>query len=150
MTLGRPGECRLHHVGYLTVDLQRAVQQFSSRFGYEVESEPIQDPVQTAIVQFVRLPGADHWLEFISPHGDNSKLARAAKDGVNLHHLCYEVDNIELMCSRLQEQGMFQLSKPVEAVAFSPRRIAWFMDRERFLVEIVEAGTGPLSCAKLI
>jgi methylmalonyl-CoA/ethylmalonyl-CoA epimerase len=140
---------RLHHIGYLTKDMTGAVSRFEERFGYRPVSEVIHDPLQTAWVRFLHLPGADHYLELVSPAGEGSKLAAAAAKGVTLHHLCYEVDNIEAAADRLRERQLLMVGTIAPAVAFGGRRIAWFMDADRLLCELVEAGEGPLSLATI-
>jgi len=140
----------LHHVGYLTADLPGAATHFRRTLGYSVESEAIEDRAQTARVQFLRQPGGRNWFELITPNGPGSKLSNALKRGEGLHHLCYEVTDIEAACARYRERACLMLSPPTQATAFPGRRIAWFMDRRRFLFELVESGPGPLSLAGLL
>jgi methylmalonyl-CoA/ethylmalonyl-CoA epimerase len=147
--LSLPGIAGLHHVGYLTGEITVAAEHFAGAFGYQIESKIIDDPIQTARVQFLRQPGATSWLELISPLGPSSKLANALAKGITLHHLCYEVSGLDACCERLRERGFLMLGPPVPAVAFDGRRIVWFMDRMRFLFELVEEGAPPLSLLHL-
>jgi methylmalonyl-CoA/ethylmalonyl-CoA epimerase len=139
----------LHHVGMLVTDIQTEVEKWVSRFGYAVETPIIEDPTQTALVQFLRQPGAQHWLELVAPNGPKSKLSAALRKGAGLHHVCFEADDIEGACRHLREQAMFMISRPVPAVAFGGRGVCWFMDRAGLLVELVGAGDGPLSLASI-
>lgn len=136
---------RLHHIGHLVKDIPAAAKILVENYGYRIESGVIEDPVQTAFVQFMRLPGATNWLELVSPNGENSKLKATLAKGCGLHHVCYEVDGIETVCAQFSTRKMMILSPPVPAVAFGGRRIAWFMDHTRMLVELVESGDGPLT-----
>ena len=129
----------LHHLGILVQDLAAAVSDFESRLGYRVESEVIEDPVQTAYVQFLRQPQTILWLELITPNGPDSKLINALRKGGGLHHLCYEVSDISQAGEHLRDRAMLLLSEPVPAVAFPGRRIAWFMDRAGLLIELLES-----------
>jgi methylmalonyl-CoA/ethylmalonyl-CoA epimerase len=131
---------RLHHIGYLVRNLEEA-KIFEDRFGYVIESPAVEDPVQTAFVQFIREPLSGSLIELIMPTGPESKLSRALANGRGLHHLCYEVDEIGKACAHLRDQGMLALSDPVPAVAFSGERIAWFMDRGAMLIELLEASS---------
>jgi len=140
---------RLHHVGILVPDLPRAVAEYADRFGCSVESQAIEDPAQTSVVQFLRLPGAPSWLELVTPNGPDSKLANALRKGGGLNHLCYEVADIAAACAHLRDRAMLSVGDPTPAVAFGGRRVAWLMDPSRLLVELVEAGPGPLSLASL-
>src|SRR5256885_17195747 len=79
-----------HHIGVLVKNIKKSASDMTSRLGYLIESEIIEDPIQTALVQFLRQPGASTWLELVSPCGETSKLTNALKKGGGLHHLCYE------------------------------------------------------------
>jgi methylmalonyl-CoA/ethylmalonyl-CoA epimerase len=140
---------RLHHIGHLVREIPAAADEFVKRFGYVIESSIIEDPVQTACVQFLRQPDADHWLELITPMGADSKLSKALTRGGGLHHLCYEVRELDQACEKLRTDGLLALGSPQPAAAFSGRRIVWFMDRTKLLVELVEGGPGELSLAGL-
>jgi methylmalonyl-CoA/ethylmalonyl-CoA epimerase len=135
---------RLHHVGHLVKDLAETAKRFVARFDYQIESAVIEDPVQTAYVQFLRLPNGRSWLELVMPNGRDSKLAGALARGGGLHHVCYEVDILAPACEGLRNDGMLLLGDPVPAVAFGGRPIAWLMDRTGTLVELLEDGPGPL------
>jgi len=139
----------LHHTGLLVKDVAQAAAHYVEVLGYRLESEPIDDPVQTARVQFLRLPGATHWLELVAPLGPESKLANALTKGGGLHHLCYEVADIVTATAHFRAAGCMVISEPVAAAAFPGRRIAWLMDRQRLLFELLEAGPGPLGLATL-
>jgi len=131
---------RLHHIGYLVGDLAEA-DVFRDRFGYVVEGEIVEDPVQTAFVRFIRDPRSASLIELVMPTGPESKLTRALAKGGGLHHLCYEVDDMNRACEHLRDQGMLALADPTPAVAFGAKRIAWFMDRGAMLIELVESGS---------
>lgn len=135
----------LHHIGYLVAEIDPGRADWVRRFGLEVESPVVEDPAQTALVQFLRAPGAPYWIELVAPNGPESKLSAALKGGGGLHHLCYEVEDIEAGGRHLRSTGMFPVSRPTPAVAFGGRRISWFLDARRLLIELVEAGReGPL------
>jgi len=140
---------KLHHYGVLVKDIGAAAHDFVKRLGYVIESEVIEDPVQTARVQFLRQPGTTSWLELVTPNGPDSKLTNALKKGGGPHHICYETDDLDRACENLRGQAMLVLSKPVPAKAFPGRRIAWVMDQSAILIELLERGEGPLSLASI-
>jgi methylmalonyl-CoA/ethylmalonyl-CoA epimerase len=142
-----PVPFNLHHVGILVKDIEAESANLGARFGYVVESPIIEDEVQTALVRFLRQPGAACWCELISPNGPGSKLAQALEQGGGLHHVCYEVDDMAAACAHLSATAMMMFRKPTPAVAFGGRPIAWFLGRNCQLVELVSSGDGPLSLA---
>ena len=136
---------RLHHIGLLVADVVAASASLVERFGYLRETPIIQDPVQTAFVTFLRLPGADHWTELVAPNGPGSVLAEALRRRRGgPHHLCFQVDDLSQACDRLRDRSMLLITEPVPAVVFGGRHIAWLIDEAGLLVELVESGPGPL------
>ncbi len=131
----------LHHIGIAVRDIEREVGRYVDNLGYEVVSQVIHDPVQTAYVCFLKLAGDPVYLELVAPDSEQSKLARALAQGGGLNHLCYVTADIGSRCVRMRKSGMFVIQEPVAAVAFPGRRIAWLMGRSRIPVELVEAGT---------
>jgi methylmalonyl-CoA/ethylmalonyl-CoA epimerase len=130
----------LHHVAVLVSDVRKAAAFYVERFGYEPKTDVIHDPTQSAYVQFFRLPTDRAYLELVSPDRSDSKLSNALKKGGGLNHVCYATDDIEGACSALRAAGAFLIARPVSAVAFKGRRIAWLMGPDRLLMELVERG----------
>lgn len=131
----------LHHVGVLVADLERASASYAGNFGYEIRSEIIDDPVQTASVRFLALPSSDTYLELIAPRGPDSVLRGGLAKGGGVHHLCFATDAMEAALAHLRAAGAVLIRPPAPAVAFRQRPIAWLMDRTETLVEVVEQGT---------
>jgi methylmalonyl-CoA/ethylmalonyl-CoA epimerase len=131
---------QLHHTGVLVRDIGKRAELYQRRFGYMVQSPVVHDPVQTAFVQFLKLPDDQAYLELISPDGPESKLANALRKGEGLHHLCYSTLDIDAECDRLKSEGLHLVSPPTAATAFEGRRIAWLMGADRVLLELVERG----------
>jgi methylmalonyl-CoA/ethylmalonyl-CoA epimerase len=132
----------LHHIGFLVGDIAKAAEIYTRRYGYEITSDVIHDPTQTAYVQFLRVPGDSVQLELVAPDGERSKLSNALRKGGGLNHLCYATNDIEAACRFLRAEQMMLLQAPVAAVAFPGRRIAWLMGADRTPIELVESGDG--------
>ena len=127
----------LHHIGILVKDINKSASEYS-KMGYEIVSKVIHDPTQTAFVQLLKLGEDSVYIELISPDGPSSKLSNQLKKGGGLNHLCYQTPSIEETFDKMRDKGLFGLHAPVEAVAFSGRRIAWLMGRDGIPVELVE------------
>jgi methylmalonyl-CoA/ethylmalonyl-CoA epimerase len=140
---GGPGYS-LHHVGHLVADIETAARHFQQACGYLLESDIIEDPLQSAYVQFLRLPQDTQWLELIAPNGPDSKLSRALQQGGGLHHLCYAVRDLDAACQSLRTRGCLMFAAPVPARAFPGRRIAWFRSAQKLLLELLETGGPPM------
>ena len=138
---------RLHHVGYATKEIETSVASYAARFGYEAATGVIHDPVQTALVQFLRLPGEATYLEFVAPDGPRSKLAGVTKRADGLHHLCYSAGALEDAISGLEANGLKLISDPRPAVALGGRRICWLFGADQLPIELVERRDEEDDCA---
>jgi methylmalonyl-CoA/ethylmalonyl-CoA epimerase len=138
---------KLHHVGYAAKVIEPLTEQYVLRFGYEICSNIIHDPLETALVQFLRLPGDQVYLEFFAPDGPESKVASAARRGTNLNHLCYTSDRLENAIAELEESGMRLISEPKKATAFEERRICWLIGDDGLRIELIERRDDEDQCA---
>jgi methylmalonyl-CoA/ethylmalonyl-CoA epimerase len=134
------GDFHTHHVGVLVKDVARALERYTSDLGYQIRSECFHDPVQTAFVQFLALPGDSALLELVAPDGPESRLAIALKKNGGIHHICYSVPSIQNAVAALRDRRYTVISSPQPAIAFAGRQIAWLMNRDHLLVELVERG----------
>jgi methylmalonyl-CoA/ethylmalonyl-CoA epimerase len=131
---------RTHHVGVLVKDVPKALKSYTNDLGYEVRSALFHDPIQTAFVQFLALPGDSVLLELVAPDGPESRLTNGLKKGGGINHICYAVPAIEEAILHFGDHGFMSIHPPQPAVAFNGRRIAWLMNRDHLLVELVEQG----------
>ena len=130
----------LHHVGIAVSNVASATELYVRRFGYAIASPVIHDPTQTALVQFLKLPGETSFLELVAPDSPASKLSAVVAKGGGLNHLCYSVMDIDAAVDHLRSTGMVTICEPVAAVAFPGRKIAWMLGNDRVPVELVESG----------
>jgi methylmalonyl-CoA/ethylmalonyl-CoA epimerase len=128
----------LHHVGYAVSAIGPIAETYVHRYGYERSTPVIHDPLQTALVQFLKLSGDRAYLEFVAPDGPESKLANVVKQGGGLNHLCYIAGPLDAAITGLESKGMRLISDPKPGVAFAGRRICWLMGKDKLPIELVE------------
>jgi methylmalonyl-CoA/ethylmalonyl-CoA epimerase len=127
---------KLHHVGYATRELAKSRRLYED-MGFAAVTDVIHDPIQKVRVAFFAT-GSDVLVELVEPADEHSPVSNfLTKHGPGLHHLCYEVDDVEAACERLREHGGIVTCPPVPAVAFAGRRIAFVFRREG-LIELLE------------
>ena len=127
---------RLHHIGFVVPTLDAGQAMFRS-LGFRVDTPAYNDPIQKVTVQFIE-PGNGVWIELIAPADEKSPVSRfLVQHGAGLHHLCYEVPDIEAASDFLRQAGSVVTCAPVGAVAFAGRRIA-FHYWQRQIVELLE------------
>ena len=129
---------RHHHVGVLVRDIEASSAHYGESLGYEVRTGIVHDPLQAAFVRFFRLPGALEYLELIAPDGPDSHLRTALKDRPGIHHICYATADLEASLERGRRNRTVILRPPMPAAAFRGLRVAWIMNRDALLVELVE------------
>ena len=127
-----------HHIGYAVRVIDPVSETYVARFGYDLSTPIIHDPLQTAYVQFLRLAGDQAYLEFVAPDGPESKLSNAVKRGGGLNHLCYTCGPMEEAIAHFESTGMRLISEPKPGHAFGGRRICWLLGGDPLLVELVE------------
>jgi len=132
---------RLHHYGILVQNIEDSAREYAENFGYEARSETIHDPLQTAYVRFLCLPFESVYLELVSPDSPESVLQNTLRRAPGLHHVCFSTSSIDAGLRQMSDGGAMVVRPPVPAVAFRKQKIAWVMDRNFMLVELVERGS---------
>jgi hypothetical protein len=114
-----------------------------SHFGIAVESidsslglNKIADPVQKVFVAFTEIHGIP--VELVEPMNKSSPVSDILKKGGGGYHLCYRVPNLDFACEEARRNGLLLFSAPVEAVAFSNKKIAWLFHPVYGIFELLE------------
>jgi methylmalonyl-CoA/ethylmalonyl-CoA epimerase len=132
---------RLLHVGVAVPSLGPTTETLTSLFGYRVISGPFDDPIQKVTVNFLTTAPTDAVeIELIAPLTDDSPVSSMLeKNRGGAYHFCFETKDIDKALEHAVENGCVIISKPVPAVAFQGRKIAWIITSSRQLFELVEA-----------
>ena len=101
--MNSPPTLNLHHIGYAVSNIEPIASTYVSRYGYQLSTPIIHDPLQTAFVQFLRLRGDSSYLEFVAPDSPESKLANVVKLGTGIHHLCFVSGPLESTIAHLEQ-----------------------------------------------
>ena len=126
----------IHHYGLATNDLQRSVDVYRS-LGYS-SGEVFVDPIQKVKLTFLSRPGEPK-IEIICDIDDSGPTKNIiSKSGNGFYHVCYEVNDIEEATESFKKLGFLLKHKPVPAIAFQGRKIAWIYNRSIGLVELLE------------
>jgi len=133
------GQVKLHHVGFVVDSIQESVESFARSLGATWDGNIVFDPVQKVRVTFLQGANAtDSLIELVEPGAPDSPVSRFLERGGGLHHLCYQVDNLDSHLRFCQSVGTIVIRPPVPAVAFGGRRIAWVVTKRRLLMEFLE------------
>ena len=96
---------KLNHVAIVVPDLEQASVLYRETMGANV-SQPEDLPEHGVTTVFVNLPNTK--IELLHPLGENSPIGKFLQNNPagGIHHICYEVDDIELSMDRLVKTGM--------------------------------------------
>jgi len=134
-----PAPLRLHHVGYVVASVEQAMPGFVRSMAAEWDGRSFDDPLQQARVAFLTTRAGDAQIELVEPLSESSPVHRFLQQGGGLHHLCYEVADLEHELAEFRARGAVIARRPKPAVAFGGRHIAWVITGEKLLVELLEA-----------
>lgn len=134
-----PGHVKLHHIGFVVLSIQESAESFAQSLSATWDENIIFDPLQKVRVSFFQGRNAtDPLIELVEPAEPESPVSRFLERGGGLHHLCYEVEDLESYLRSCKSLGIIIIRPPVSAVAFAGRRIAWGVTRQKLLMELLE------------
>ncbi len=95
---------KLNHVAIVVPDLTAASSLYRDTLGARV-SAPVDLPEHGVTTVFIDLPNTK--IELLQPFGDNSPIAKFLTKNPTggMHHLCYEVADINAAAARLKNEG---------------------------------------------
>ncbi len=127
---------KINHVAVVVGDLDESLKFWRDALGLPMSH--IEDvPSQKAQVAF--LPVGDGEVELVKPTDDASGSAKFLKErGAGMHHLCFEVDDIDGMLAQLKEQGIRLINET--PIALEGRKMAFIHPKSAsgVLVELYE------------
>jgi methylmalonyl-CoA/ethylmalonyl-CoA epimerase len=112
----------LHHVALAVEDLDEAIELYGRLFGAELEERGRIDEqgVEAAYLRF-----GDGRLELVSPLGPDTPVGRfLERRGPGMHHVAFEVDDIEQAIESLGRRGA-NVIEPAPRIGFGGHRVAF-------------------------
>lgn len=113
---------RIDHVAIVVDDIPAALGFWRDGLGLELTH--VEDvPDQESVVAF--LPTGDAEVELVKPSSATSGVARyLERRGPGIHHICFEVSNLESCLARLEGHGV-RLINPEPVIGTGGKRIAF-------------------------
>ncbi len=127
---------KINHVAVVVPDIDEALSFWRDALGLEVDH--IEDvPSQKSTVAFMPVGGSE--IELVNPTAPDTGAAKFLNDrGPGMHHLCFEVDDLEGMLAQLKSKGVRLINEtPIELPG---RRMAFVHPKSAsgVLVELYE------------
>ena len=95
---------KLNHVAIAVVSVDAAANQYKNILGAKI-SKPLDLPSHGVKTIFVELENTK--IELLEPIGENSPIKKflLKYPSGGMHHICYEVPNIQEACAKLESEG---------------------------------------------
>jgi methylmalonyl-CoA/ethylmalonyl-CoA epimerase len=94
---------RIDHIGIAVQNINDALAFFQDALGMKLERVESEEGGRTQVA-FMPVGSSD--VELVEPQDAESGLAKfMAKRGEGVHHICFEVDDIDAALARLKEHG---------------------------------------------
>ena len=135
----------LHHIGFVVQSIARTAEGFANAIGAHWDAQVIHDPLQQVRVTFMSRGDSAPLIELIEPAEPKSPVSNFVSAGGGLHHLCYEVTSLDDELRFARSVGSLVVKRPLPAVAFGGRRIAWVVTKQNLLLEYLEATLGSVA-----
>ena len=95
---------KVEHIALAVKDLEAAIAHYAEVWGLEVSHR---ERVDDQGVEEAMLPVGDTFLQLLGPTGTETTVGKfIERRGEGLHHIAYEVDDLEASLARLKEQGV--------------------------------------------
>lgn len=129
----------VHHLGFVVSSISAVAEEFAASMSARWDGKVIHDPLQRVRVTFLSpADSRNPVFELVEPASEVSPVSNFLKKRGGLHHVCYEIDDLESGLREARRAGVVIVAPPTPAVAFDGRRIAWVCSKSRLLVELLE------------
>jgi methylmalonyl-CoA/ethylmalonyl-CoA epimerase len=94
---------RIDHIGIAVQSINDALEFFQDALGIELDHVAAEEGGRTQVA-FLPVGGSE--VELVEPQDTDSGLAKfLAKRGEGIHHICFEVDDVDAALARLKAHG---------------------------------------------
>jgi methylmalonyl-CoA epimerase len=128
---------RIDHIGVAVEQIEPALELYRDRFGLELAHREV---VEEQGVDAVLLDIGENHVELLAPLGPETPVGRfLAKRGPGLHHVAYQVRDIDATLAQLKQAGLALIDEQPR-VGIRGSRVAFMHPRATagVLTEIVE------------
>ncbi len=128
---------RIDHVGIAVAEIEPALELWRDAMGLDVAHREI---VEEQGVEAVLLDVGENHIELLAPLGEDTPVGKfLAKRGPGMHHVAYQVSDIDATLAALTEAGLPLIDKQPR-IGIGGSRVA-FLDPKgtgRVLTEVVQ------------
>jgi methylmalonyl-CoA epimerase len=97
---------KMDHIAIVVQDLEAALQVYRDVLGLPLERVE-EVPAEQVKVAFLPLPEGGGEVELVQPTSDDTGIARyLSKRGEGMHHICFEVNDIQAAMDEMTASGL--------------------------------------------
>jgi methylmalonyl-CoA epimerase len=134
------GAIGIHHIGIAVADLDAAAERWALMIGAVVDHGQDSEELGTRALA-IRTPQGP-MIELVAPYSEDTPVGRfIAKRGEGMHHVAYEVGDIEAEVARLVAEGVEMIDEQPRAGLFG-LQVAFIHPEavQGVLLELVQPG----------
>jgi methylmalonyl-CoA/ethylmalonyl-CoA epimerase len=128
---------KIEHIGMAVKDLKEVTKFYKDAFSCPT-SEQMDIPERNLTIAFTEISGVK--LEFLMPTDKESVVAKFIdKKGEGIHHICFEVDDVEKAILELKQKGV-ELVEDKPRMGAEGKKIVFLQPKSIFgvLIELKE------------
>ena len=132
---------KIEHIALAVEDLETAISHYKDVWGIDVEHR---ERVEDQGVEEAMLPLGESYLQLLAPTGPDTTVGKfLASKGEGLHHIAYEVDDLEGALAELKAKGV-RLIDEVPRKGGRGHMVAFVHPKSNhgLLVELIQAPEG--------
>ena len=134
---------KFDHIGIVVGDIKSSIKTYSDSYKFKPLTKIIHEPAHDVDLIFFDFGhGYMPMLELIMPTNEKSKVHNFLKKGGGLHHLAYEVENIENAINYFKSKKSIILGDVVPGAGHNNTNTVWLYTNQKELIELVEAQPG--------
>ena len=131
----------LHHTGLAVTSIEEKLSFYLNALGMKQLTDIKHDPIQKVKVVLLGYTADDShppFIELVEPSGSETPIDRFLKNNISIYHYCIEVPDINLALQTAREHKSIIIQRPVPAVLFNNRLIAWILTPDKYLIEFLQ------------
>ncbi len=110
---------KINHIGIAVNSLDEAIPFYQTNLGMAIKGV---EEVGEQMVKVAFLQVGESKIELLEPTSAESPIARfLEKNGPGIHHIAYEVEDIEVAINRLEQDGMRMIDRTPRSGAHGAR-----------------------------
>lgn len=139
-------DLEVHHIGVVVENIEEAKKTYKDVFGMDVVK--VFD-VEAFAARVAFLPLKNTYIELVQPLNPEDGLGKFLTRGGGMHHICYEVENIDSVLEELKKNNIRSIGgEPQYTPCFEKTLFLHPKDTGNVLIELVEKATCKLPGCK--